>query len=110
MGGRWEYKGSAEALAALIAPLSSLSHLELADFVRYGPPDPGLPPSVPLPAALACVLKAASLPGYSPSPSMAYRSWDVAGLATCRGLTRLDANFSAQTIEPEMEQRLAQLR
>ena len=101
----WEYAGTAEALAALVAALSSLSRLELA----WGAPTPGgllrAAPPAPLPSVLQAMVLCRDffVPFFNPD-------WDVAGLVACTALTRLDAAFGGQGIEEGSEQCLAQLR
>ncbi len=101
----WDYKGTAEALASTIAPLASLTCLELAS----GNGSPGqllqAAPPAPLPSVLRAVVDCRGF--FFP---LSDTHWDVAGLAACSGLTRLDAAFAMTAAKEEFEHSLAQLR
>ncbi|KAI7843571.1 hypothetical protein COHA_002813 [Chlorella ohadii] len=86
-----DYKGPAEVLAAAIAPLASLTRLELAQ-VEGTPRQLQRSRSAP-PMPLRAVLKAIVI-GYRCLLPLWYHPedchWQIAGLAACTGLTRLD--------------------
>ena len=103
----WEYKGTAEALAALVAPLPSLSRLELAwahvasaHLLRCAPP-------APLTAVLQSMVLCREY--YMPHDSLD-QQLDIAGLGACSRLTRLDVSLGGQACAEATEQCLAQLR
>ncbi|KAI7843573.1 hypothetical protein COHA_002815 [Chlorella ohadii] len=81
------YSGSADALAAAIAPLASLTRLEFA----WGHGSPGKLLQAAPPAPLPSVLKAMLDCREFSVPLSGNNHWDVIGLAACSGLTRLDA-------------------
>ena len=104
----WRFLGAAEVLAAAVAPLPSLTSLELA----WGASTPGqllcAAPPFPLPSVLkAMLLCRKRLLPYNSDDS---HRWDVAGLAACSGLTRLDAAFGVAAANAAFNRNLAQLR